>query len=895
MTVHPFQDGRTLESVLSQSLEKLPSDVVGESKPLDKQAIRSSEQLRGMKVGTIAMLEDGTLGISGEVNSDEEILRPKNRPIAIGFMQVRDALNDLYRMEMDPESQDAEIEDQRKSLNGAYDNFVARNGSFHANSKLLDFDPDYYRIIGAENEVKADSKLQNIKNFLSRKKTYAKGDIFTKRILSARQEPTSASSVEDAMGMSLGWRGSLDTEYISGLLGKPKEEVEKDILNKGIGFRDPVTGIVSTREEYLSGNVRKKLKIAEEKTKKDNSYEANVEALKKVQPLDIPFTDISMNLGANWIPTEIISDFAMGILKTRITVTYHKGVGDAVSDKYTVSYGREGKGARSTMNLPSEATKIYGTDRMSGVRLLEMALNMQTPTVFDTIDDKKVLNAGETERAKLAMQKIKEAFAQHASSKPEISTALAKEYNEKRNSHALRQYDGQFLTFPWLAKGYDLYPDKKNVVWRAIQDGKMLIAHGVGGGKTVIGTALTMELRRLGLAKKPMVVVHNATLEQFAGTIGKMAPTGRVLVARKKDFEKSKRKEFLGKIASGDWDAVVMAHSTFNQIKDDPEYVKKITYELIEELRDAIRQNMGESNEVSRYGRISQKKDPSVKEMEKQIKRLEERLKRVQERKVDDVLTFQELGVDAIILDEAHIYKKMPFVTKLKNIAGIDNSPTESGTSLLTKARFIQEKNKGRNVFTMTGTPVTNTLGEVWNQLRLIDPELLADFGASSFDSFVSTFAEVERSAELRANGKYKSIQRLSKLANLPEWNKMFRTSADVKMGGDMVVKNRPEMKGGKPDLIAVDATPQVIEYKKIIDRVIDGFDSMTGTEKKQNSHIPLVTYNACKLASIDMRLVDDTAKDEAGSKSNTMIEKAFELYKRTSDYNGTQVIFSDP
>lgn len=894
MTVHPFQDGRTLESVLSQSLEKLPSDVVGESKPLDKQAIRSSEQLRGMKVGTIAMLEDGTLGISGAVNSDEEILRPKNRPIAIGFMQVRDALNDLYRMEMDPESQDAEIEDQRKSLNGAYDNFVARNGSFHANSKLLDFDPDYYRIIGAENEVKADSKLQNIKNFLSKKKTYAKGDIFTKRILSARQEPTSASSVEDAMGMSLGWRGSLDTEYISGLIGKSKEEVEKDILNKGIGFRDPVSGIVSTREEYLSGNVRKKLKIAEEKTKKDNSYEANVEALKKVQPLDIPFTDISMNLGANWIPTEVISDFARGILKTRIEVTYHKGVGDAVSDKYTVSYGREGKGARSTMNLPSEATKIYGTDRMSGVRLLEMALNMQTPIVFDTIDEKKVLNAGETERAKLAMQKIKEAFAQHASSKPEISTALAKEYNEKRNSYALRQYDGQFLTFPWLAKGYDLYPDKKNVVWRAIQDGKMLVAHGVGGGKTIIGTALTMELRRLGLAKKPMVVVHNATLEQFAGTIGKMAPTGRVLVARKKDFEKSKRKEFLGKIASGDWDAVVMAHSTFNQIKDDPEYVKKITYELIEELRDAIRQNMGESNEVSRYGRISQKKDPSVKEMEKQIKRLEERLKRVQERKVDDVLTFQELGVDAIILDEAHIYKKMPFVTKLKNIAGIDNSPTESGTSLLTKARYIQEKNKGRNVFTMTGTPVTNTLGEVWNQLRLINPELLADFGASSFDSFVSTFAEVERSAELRANGKYKSIQRLSKLANLPEWNKMFRTSADVKMGGDMVVKNRPEMKDGKPDLIAVDATPQVIEYKKIIDRVIDGFDSMTGTEKKKNSHIPLVTYNACKLASIDMRLVDDTAKDEAGSKSNIMIEKAFELYKRTSDYNGTQVIFSD-
>jgi RNA polymerase sigma factor (sigma-70 family) len=894
MTVRPFQDGRTLESLLSKSLEKLSGDVMGQSKPVDREAITNEEAMRGKKVGTLAMLEDGKLGIAGVENSDEEILSPKNRPIATGFIQVRDALNELYRMEMDPESQDAEIEDQRKALNVAYDNFVARNGSFHANSKLLDFDPDYYRIIGAENEVKSDSKAENVKKFLTRKKNYTKGDIFTKRILTPRQEPTSASSVEDAMGISLGWKGTLDTDYIAGLVGKSKDEVENDILSKGIGFRDPATGLVSTKEEYLSGNVRKKLKIAEEKAKKDNSYEANIEALKKVQPVDVPFSDISMNLGANWIPTDIISDFGRSILKTRVTATYSKGVGDVSSDRYTVTYGSDGKGARSMADLPSEATSIYGTDRMSGVRLLEMALNMQTPMVFDTIDEKKVLNAGETEKAKLAMEKIKESFAQYASSKPEVSEELAKQYNEKRNSHALRQYDGQFLTFPWLAKGYDLYPDKKNVVWRAIQDGKMLIAHGVGGGKTVIGTALTMELRRLGLAKKPMIVVHNATLEQFAGTIGRMAPTSRVLVARKKDFEKSKRKEFVAKIASGDWDAVVMAHSTFNQIKDDPEYVKKITYELIDELRDAIAQTMSESNEVSRYGRISKKKDPSVKEKEKQIKRLEERLKRVQERKVDDVLTFQELGVDAIILDEAHIYKKMPFVTKLKNIAGIDNSPTESGTSLLTKARFIQEKNKGRNMFTMTGTPVTNTLGEVWNQVRLIDPELLAEFGSSSFDSFVSTFAEVERSAELRANGKYKSIQRLSKLANLPEWNKMFRTRADVKMGGDMVVKNRPEIKDGKPDLIAVEATPQVIEYKKIIDRIIDDFDSMDGREKKENSHIPLVTYNACKLASIDMRLVDDKAKDEAGSKSNTMIEKVFELYKRTNDYNGTQVIFSD-
>jgi hypothetical protein len=280
--------------------------------------------------------------------------------------------------------------------------------------------------------------------------------------------------------------------------------------------------------------------------------------------------------------------------------------------------------------------------------------------------------------------------------------------------------------------------------------------------------------------------------------------------------------------------------------------------------------------------------------MQKQLARLEERMKELQNRERDDVLNFQELGIDALILDEAHLYKKIPFVTKLRRIAGIDNGASKRGTALMTKVRFIQEKNKGRNVFTMTGTPVTNTLGESWNMIRLVAPDLLKEFNVENFDRFVSTFADIVNSAELRANGAYKQIDRLAALANLPEWNRFFRLGADVKMGEDMQVRGRPEIKGGKPELVAVERTPQVSKFTDFIKGVIDWYDNLDGKQKKEFSHLPLVTYNAAKMAAIDIRLVDPQAKDEPGSKVNIALKKVVELYRRTNDYLGTQVIFAD-
>lgn len=893
MTVHPFQ-GKTLAESLSEAAERLPADVIFSPGEAANEKYQRGERIlretREKKIGTLAKLEDGTIVISGMSDQSEDILKPENRKLAEDFIVLRDTLNALYQAELNPDATDNQIETLRGLLNRYYDAFVRDHGNLHQFGDLLGVDPDYYRLLGAEIEQKPETRAESIRAILSRKKTYRKGDVFTKRVLTPRREPESAETVEDALGISLGWRGRLDTGFMARLLGWEQANVENELLARGMAFRNPESGLLETREEYLSGNVRKKLRIAEIKAAEDPAYAPNVEELRRVQPEDVKIADIRMMLGSAWIPADVVQRFAREIFGSEgVDVIYHPGRGEMIGDFWEVRYG--GKGSTATSNLTVAMWQTYGTNRISGLQLLEKALNLQQPEIFDTSDDGKTrtFNPTATTQAKVAMQKIKDTFEQWVQRNPDVQEELAKTYNEVNNSHVLRQYDGQFLKFPWMAAGFDLFPEKKNVVWRAIQDGRMLIAHGVGGGKTIIGTAIAMELKRLGHARKPLIVVHNATLEQFAATINAMAPTARILVARKKDLEGPKRKEFMAKVAAGDWDAVVMAHSSFNKIPDDPAYEAKLINELKEELRDAITEFGGDPD-----GDARKTKDPSVKEMQKQLARLEERIKRLQNRERDNVLTFQELGIDALILDEAHLYKKIPFVSKLRRIAGIDNDASECGTGLMTKVRFIQEKNKGRNVFTMTGTPVTNTLGESWNMVRLVAPDLIKEFNVESFDRFVSTFADIVTSAELRANGSYKQIDRLAALSNLPEWNKFFRLAADVKMGEDMQVRGRPEIKGGKPELVAVERTPQVSKFTEFIKEVIEWYDKLDGKEKREYSYLPLLTYNAAKMAAIDIRLVDPKAKDEPGSKVNVALKKVLELYHRTSSYHGTQVIFAD-
>jgi N12 class adenine-specific DNA methylase len=872
MTVH--SDGADIAEALRNANNRLPSNIMGS--PGERAEVRRVASTNsGAKLGAFTEI-DGVIQIAGSTDTvakaDEKRVR--------AFMDLRDSLNDLYKLESDPDADDTRVEAARRRLNERYQSFKTLYKPLHdrKNRALLASDPDFYRTLGLEIPVKDGAKTT----------TYEKADVFTRRVLTPRQEPKSADTVEDAMLNSFRWRGRLDPAYVGELLNITVEEAEARLLATPAAFLDPATGLVEHRTNYLSGNVRRKLRDARLAAQTDPAFARNVEELEAAMPEDVPWGDIDVKMGSTWVPAAIYRRFLdQKVFGRNIAdVMYNEGLGEIVSDSFAV---------RTTGNATDGSQVQWGTERKSPAEIAEAVLNMRDPLVKDTIDEgngktSSRLNAKETDKARQAADRMKTAFLEWLSGDPEIQDTLHRIYNESYNSHVIAKHDGSFMQLPWVSEKFDLYPSKKHVVWRALQDGSMIVAHGVGGGKTIIGTAIALESKRLGFAKKPLIVVHNATLEQFATTISQMAPTARVLIARKEDLAGPKRKEFMGRIASGDWDTVVMAHSTFDLIPDDPRWEQKQLGDLMDELGDAL-----EAQGANRFETDTKKiKDPSVKELVKMRNRLKERMSKLQERTTDDTLTFQEMGFDTMVIDEAHRYKKVPFVTKQSNIAGIDTGFSKRGSAVQLRTKWVQAKNKGRGVFLMTGTPVTNTLGESWNMVRMVRPDLTKEFKVQSFDRFVSTFAEVTQSGELRPNGSYKAVSRLSKLANIPEWNRFWGMSADVKMGDDMDVKGRPKIKGGKPELRAVPRTPQVETFIGEVTKIIDRFDAMSGKEKRENSHIPLLTYNASRMAAIDIRLINPDAKDEPGSKVNVAIDEVLRLHGETTEQKGTQVIFAD-
>lgn len=902
MTVHS-DPARPADVALQQAVNDLPRDIAGEG---NGAKVRTGEISAAVKMGSIVRGEDGLYRVHGEAVPNAALNNPKVAGRVRRFMEVRDALNRQYELELSPEATDEQIEENRRLLNERYDGFKDAFKDFHerTNKSLFRVDPDYYRLAGAELPEKMTGGIAGMVAAAKEladgtvKKTFVKADVFNRRVLTPRVEPVKAESVEDAFGMSLGWRGRVDTGYMAGLLGQTREQVERGLIEREIAVRDPQTGQVQSREEYLSGNVRKKLAIAQHA---GPDYARNVRLLEGAQPAPVPIGEVRAKIGATWIPAAVYENFLAGLGITGAKLEYHTDNAGS-RDYWTV----DAKKARWS----GVRYKDFGTPRMSALELMDALLNFHRVEVKHT--DKE--RAGEldfvaTTAAKEAAKKLHEAFIDHigayrdmaksslntrAEAHPEDSKLAEEIYAKEVNAFTLRTHDGQHLSFPWASKDFNIFPDKKNTVWRAIQDGFGLIAHGVGGGKTIVGSAIALEMRRLGMARKPMIVVHNATLEQFANTIAEIAPSARVLVGRKDELQGDKRKEFLMRIAAGDWDAVVLAHSTFGRIEDDPAYATKHMRALVDEVMEALREQ-GYDSVLD--AKDDKKKPQSVKAMIKTIETLEAKIAEMAKRKTDTgLLNFQQLGVDALIVDEIHEFKKMPFATKL-DVKGIDSGMSQRGYAMLMRARSIQEKMQGKNVFTMTGTPVTNTLGEVWNQVRLVAPHLLKEYGIERFDQFVSKFAEVERTSEETPTGERKEVERLSKVVNLPEWATFFRMAADVKLGDALVTKKRPGIKGGKPQLEAVERTPGVGEWVNYIRKVLDDFSSLKGEDFANNpslTAVPVQAYMASRAAAIDIRLVEPRAKDEPGSKVNRMLAKAMEIYERSTPYNGAQVIFAD-
>ncbi len=886
MTVHS-DPNLPAPVAIQQALATLPEGVFG----ADGTASNARTYASTLKMGSIVNRE-GTYFFQGQDSPAADLNNPKHAARVRDFLNLRDALNRQYDLELSEESTEEEIEGNRRALNAAYDSFKQRHGQIHdrANKLLFIDDPDFFRLAGAEVEKSRDKGIAATIADLAAmvggraKQEYVKADIFRKRVLEPRSEPTSAASLEDAFGISLGWRGRVDTAFIADLIGEDPSRVDRMLVDREIAVRDPETGQVLTREQYLSGNVRRKLEVAKAS---GPDYERNARLLEAVQPQEVTIEDARFKIGATWIPSDVYSGFLDSIGIPGVKISYHSVSGGMGADRWEVD---SKKSTRRGVEY-----KNYKTAAIDTPDIMEALLNMRRITITGKDSDGKVFtDDAATAAAREAAKKLNEAFISWVHRETAVGSRLAAIYNREVNAYAQRTYDGQFLTFPWANKDFDIFPDKKNTIWRAIQEGFGLIAHGVGGGKTILGSAIALEMRRLGMARKPMIVVHNATLEGFAKEIAKMAPTARVLVGRKDELQGDKRREFLMRIAAGDWDAVIVAHSTFGLIEDDPaveiRHMENLVDEMMSTLNDKGYTTLDDAIEDRR-------KDPSVKNLVKQIERLLTGIKKANERKTDEgLLNFQQLGIDALIVDEVHQFKKMPFSTKIE-AKGIDGAFSKRGYALLMRARTIQERMGGKNVFTMTGTPVTNTLGEIWNMVRLVAPNLLRDYRMENFDQFVSKFAEVETVSEMGPTGEFKNVERLSKVVNLPEWATFLRLAADVKLGDELVVRNRPGIKGGKPALVPVPRSAGVGKWVEYIRAVLDKFAALDGKDIAENPRlgaIPVQAFMASRAAAIDIRLVEPRAKDEPNSKVNLMLDRLLEIYERTTPYKGSQVIFAD-
>lgn len=900
MTVHGDSSNPPSVAMMRQ-LASLPKAIMGK--------VEETGPVRTGATGTLkfgnVIKKDGKYFFQGQDTEDEALNAPENAQRVDGFITLRDALNRQYDLELSDTATEAEIEENRTALNAAYDRFVkirvtkktktgkTTNSALGVltyvhdtfNKSLFAGDPDIFRLLGAELEVERKAtSLQNITDIVKgkTKKAFKKADVFSKRVLEPRSEPTKADTIEDAYGISLGWRNRIDTQFIAGLIGKTPEQVEKGLLERGIAFQEPSTGQLYSREQYISGNVRKKLQIAKAS---GPAYQRNVDLLEGVQPQRVGISDIKFKVGATWIPSEVYTGFLESLGVQGFKFIYKTAAGS--SDWAMVKEKRTWKNG--------VAYKDFETNEVGIEHVMDSLLNFNPIVINYPKKDGGKRNETATQAAREKAKLLTERFVKWVNENEGIANQLTDIYNEEVNAHVQRTYDGQFLSLPWANKDFGIYPDKKNTIWRAIQDGYGLIAHGVGGGKTVIGTAIALEMRRLGMAKKPMIVVHNATLEGFAKEIAKMAPSSRILIGRKDELAGPKRKEFLMRIAAGDWDAVVIAHSTFSTISDDPDVEIAQSKSLIDEALATLKEAGYDSVFDAKADR---KKPPTVKALVKLIEKLETSIDKAKDRKKadKDLLNFQQLGVDSLIVDEVHEFKKIPFTTHL-TAKGIDGSMSKRAYALFMRARQIQSKTGGKNIFSMTGTPVTNTLGEIWNMIRLVAPNVLKEYKVELFDQFHSKFAEVVTQSEMGPNGEYKNVERLAKFVNLPEWNTFLRQAADIKLGDDMVVKNRPDIKGGAPELIAIKRTTGATEWVRYIREVLKEYEGFTGKQKQENPKlmaVPVQSYMASRAAAIDIRLIDPQAKDEPGSKVNTMIEKLMGIYEQTSEYSGTQAIFAD-
>jgi N12 class adenine-specific DNA methylase len=779
-------------------------------------------------------------------------------------------LRDLARRVLQSQNEgwpEANRQEARRDLNRAYDCFVAQHGPINKTTftetktgtirrmpNLVKFreDPDAMLVMSLEEYDEATGRAE-------------KAAIMKRDVVGPKPPVTHVASAEEGLLVSLNERGGIDLPFIASLYGKPEQAIISELGD--LIYRDPQTRNWQTADEYLSGNVREKLKVAE---RAGPDYARNAEALRHVQPEDVPPGDIDANLGAPWIPEKDIKAFAEELFGGSFSVGHLKK--DAVW-----SLDPDYRAISSVA-----ATTDFGTQRINGTELLSQALNLKSPAIYDTIPgvngDERVLNPTETQAAKEKQKLIKERFKAWIFSDPDRTERLVRVYNDTYNNVRLRLFDGSHLDFPGMSKAMEPRQHQKDGAWRCMTGGNTLLAHVVGAGKTGCAVAAGMKMKQAGLIKKPLYVVPNHMLEQFGREFQQWYPNAKVLIATKDDFTKERRKVLTAKIATGDWDAIIVTHSSFERIGMSREYQERFLREQIAEYEALLVDKASHGRNI-------------IKTLEKQKANREERLKTLLAGdKKDDGLVFDELGVDQVFIDEAHYFKNLETPTKMERVAGIQTGGSERAFDLYMKARYLDEQHAGHGVVFMTGTPISNTMVEMYTMQRFLDPKGLSDRGIEHFDARAATFGEVVDSMEISPDGaSLRPRSRFAKFTNLPELVQMFRAAADVQTA-EMLDLPRPKLEGGKPQTIAC---PMSEEQRELQASLIKRYDRIRNEKVDPREDNALaITTDGRKLA-LDGRMLG-AGGDFPESKINALVRNVVRIWNATAEGRGTQMVFCD-
>ena len=865
--------GANLDEMLTEAINKLPLNVY---KNIEKEENNISEYViapNDTKPNSYVVMNNNlyyrelsTMRLVNKKSLTQERIR--------GMIKIRDVLDKLIEIQGKSVADD-DIKPLQEQLNKEYDNFVKKYGIINNSANKSAFEEDC--------EYPLLSALENINE---ETKEATKTDIFYKRTIEPKKEIEKVETSNEALIASLNQKGKVDLDYMERISNKNYDTLIEEL--KGKIYRNPLVEDSriqkgwETSEEYLSGDVVEKLAIAEAKENENDMYIENVMALRKVQPARLEASDIEVRLGATWIPTYYIEEFARQKFKID-ELEYRRNDMTIKYNAYLSKWIIENKPYMTNI----EMNEIFGTKRINAIDLLEDTLNLKNTTIYDPDptdpeEKRRIVNKKETMLAREKQEAIKESFSGWIYDDIERRNNLVDIYNRKFNRIKLREYDGSNLFLPNMNNTIKLRPHQKNAIARILYSkDNSLLAHCVGAGKTFEMIAGCMELRRLGIAKKPLIVVPNHLVEDWGKEFYKLYPSARILVATKKDFQKDRRQRLVSRIATGDYDAIIMAQSSFERIPVSQETQETFIEKELEQVTMALENARKEDNSSK-----------SVKQLETAKRNIEKRQNDLLNAKTkDNVINFESLGVDYLFVDEADMYKNLYLYTKMNNIAGVQHTRSQRASDMFMKIQYVTEKNNGKGVVFATGTPVSNSMTELYTMQRYLQPKTLEELGLTNFDDWASTFGEVVSNFELSPDGSgYRIKERFSRFYNIPELMNIFRQVADIQTP-EMLNLPRPSLMNGEPTIISSEPT---MELKELISTLAERSEAIKEGNVDPRVDNMLKITNEGKKAALDLRLIDELYGDYMESKVNKAVENIYQIWSNTQEERSTQLVFCD-